>query len=511
MTASAWGEGYVVDIGYTHGYYPELSPALLRFVGILAGVTPIDHERPYTYYELGCGNGRSLILHAAANPHARFIGIDFNPAHIHSARSFAEECKASNVTFFEKSFAELVELDTPDAEFITSHGVWSWINEENRQHIVQFIRKRLQPGGFVYLSYNCLPGVGQIAPLQRLLLEHAKLRGGDIDKQSQSSIDFVLRLEKAGAQYFQLNPLAKSRLAGFSKQDPRYLVHEYFNDNWVPFYHADVARDVAEAKLGYIGSASLLDNFEQFILKPDMAKLIAEVGDRTVAETVKDFARNQSFRRDVFARGAPKATGSELEGMLQHTRFCLARPRSFCKLETKTAAGNVSLQEAAYAPVLDALARAPMTYSELALAPEMAKFTPVSLRQALFGMAALGNILPALPAAGDEARTRSTQQYNDGALRSVEPDSSGVILASPVLGAGIRLSTLDAQILKGPHDEQEAAQSLASEIRRQGKKLVKEGKPIETEEELATVISAQVRFFLNELLPWLRVLGIAQK
>ena len=61
------------------------------------------------------------------------------------------------------------------------------------------------------------------------------------------------------------------------------------------------------------------------------------------------------------------------------------------------------MQAEAYAPVLDALARAPMTFDELARAPECAKLDRVRLRQAVFGMAALGNIVPALPATGEDA------------------------------------------------------------------------------------------------------------
>lgn len=34
---SDWTGGYVADIGYTHGYYAELSPARARFALLKAG------------------------------------------------------------------------------------------------------------------------------------------------------------------------------------------------------------------------------------------------------------------------------------------------------------------------------------------------------------------------------------------------------------------------------------------------------------------------------------------
>jgi len=52
----SWSEGYVVDLDYTRGYFRDLSPVHLRFATLLGGVEAAD-AAPYTYYELGCGNG----------------------------------------------------------------------------------------------------------------------------------------------------------------------------------------------------------------------------------------------------------------------------------------------------------------------------------------------------------------------------------------------------------------------------------------------------------------------
>ena len=364
MAALDWAEGYVVDLDYTRGYFRELSPALLRFVTLLGSVEA-QNDTTFTYYELGCGNGLSTALHAAANPSGRFCGVDFNPTHIHNARKLAQDVGIGNVRFLEKSFAELLQEDVEEAHFIVLHGVWSWVAAEHRGHLLEFMRRKLRPGGIVYLSYNCLPGLSQVAPLQRLLLEHANLGAGDrLDKVSRS-MEFAARLHKAEARFFSANPLAAARLAEMSRHDPHYLAHEYQNANWSPSYHADLARELAGAKLTYAGSATLLDNFEQFVLRPEMAKIVSGIPDRAFAETVKDFARNQVFRKDVFTRGAPKATPAALESMLAETRFALVRPRASCRLQASTPAGEVTLQAEAYAPVLDALARAPMTFAEL--------------------------------------------------------------------------------------------------------------------------------------------------
>ncbi|MGA7986157.1 MAG: class I SAM-dependent methyltransferase, partial [Burkholderiales bacterium] len=159
MAEPSWAEGYVVDVGYTHGYFRELAPAALRFAALLGGLRAIDAARPFTYYELGCGNGRSTMVHAACYPQGRFYGVDFNPLHVRNARELAQRAGLDNARFLENSFAELHGLELPEADFVCLHGVYSWINAENRRHVVEFVRRRLAPGGLVYLSYNCLPGL----------------------------------------------------------------------------------------------------------------------------------------------------------------------------------------------------------------------------------------------------------------------------------------------------------------------------------------------------------------
>ncbi len=509
MQEQSWAEGYVVDVGYTHGFYRELTPALLRFVTLLGEVQAADIEKPFTYYELGCGNGYSTALLAAANPHGRFIGADFNPTHIHNARKLAAEAEAANVEFIEKSFAEMVAMELPEADVVALHGVWSWVSAENRGHIVEFLRRRLKPGGIVYISYNSLPGQCQVAPLQRLLADHAVRGTGPLPARIGQSVDFARRLQLAGADFFRASPFATARLASIGKQDPSYLAHEYYNDHWTPFYHADVARDLAEAKLTYAGSSALVENFDPFVLSPELAALIAEAGDSSaIRETLKDFARNKVFRRDVFTRGAPKPAPPVLDTLLGRVRFALARPRSGCRLTEKTPAGELTLEAAAYAPVLDALTRAPMTFDELASAPETAGMTRPKVRQAVFGMAALGNVFPALPAEGDTERRASTARFNKAILaRPVA--RADTVLASPVWGSGVALNPLDRLLLNGPRTHRDAVEHALKGFLQSGAKAKRGDRPIESMEETRAVIDERAAFFLGELLPFFRQIGIA--
>ena len=77
MTAS----GYITDVAYIPGFYPQMSPVAMRHVAALNGILPPKTADGFRYLELGCGLGRSLTTLAAANPQGTFVGVDVNPEH----------------------------------------------------------------------------------------------------------------------------------------------------------------------------------------------------------------------------------------------------------------------------------------------------------------------------------------------------------------------------------------------------------------------------------------------
>lgn len=85
---SDWTAGYVAEIGYTHGYYRELSPVMLQLAMLTQGIHA-TRGAPLRYLELGFGQGLSLAIHAAACP-GEYWGTDFNPAHAANARELVD-------------------------------------------------------------------------------------------------------------------------------------------------------------------------------------------------------------------------------------------------------------------------------------------------------------------------------------------------------------------------------------------------------------------------------------
>jgi SAM-dependent methyltransferase len=155
-----WQDGYVIDIPYTAGFYRELSPAYLNLLAALLVVRASTlPDREFSYCELGCGFGLGPLLLAATNPQGRFHGYDFNAAQIAKARQLAARAGLANAHFGEESFASLAAAGRDDGvrfDVIVLHGVYSWVSEDNRRHLVHYLREHLKPGGMAYVSYNCM-------------------------------------------------------------------------------------------------------------------------------------------------------------------------------------------------------------------------------------------------------------------------------------------------------------------------------------------------------------------
>ncbi len=162
---SDWSGGYNVDLGYTFGYYREISPDWMAFAALIQGGAP--PQNAWRYLELGCGQGVGLILLAARHPDHDFLGIDFNPLHIAHARNLASAAGLANVTFEEADFVDLARdwpKDWGKFDYVSAHGIYSWLAGPVRRGLIGTLTHATAPGALVYLSYNTHPDGSRRSP-----------------------------------------------------------------------------------------------------------------------------------------------------------------------------------------------------------------------------------------------------------------------------------------------------------------------------------------------------------
>lgn len=514
-----WTDGYVTDINYTHGFYQELSPLWLTTAATLLGFRAPALDKPYTYAELGCGQGFNANLLAAANPGGRFWGFDFNPAQTAHGRLLAEWAGLGNIEFHEASFQHLaVSADGawPEFDFIVLHGIHSWVSRDNQLAILEFIRRFLKPGGLVYISYNCWPGWASMAPLQRLFLTYADSHPGRSDIQARKALDFIHQLRDGGAAFFGVHGDIASRLDVAAKADIHYVAHEYLNRSWNISDFAAMAEDCARAKLNYLGSASLVENLDSLSAPPGLLPMLQAEGDPVLRQTIMDFASNKGFRRDIYQKGLSSLTTQEYLEAVHRIRLCplnIPKPApgtaTVEEIKFKTPMGEANGHKDLYAPLLRLLDEGPRSLGEIAAQPSMANKSLGDLVEIALLLVNAGYAHPCLEGASQAAASN----FNRAVCQAVLDGHNYNFLAAPHLGSGIAAAFMDivaAQVLAAEPDLGENAfvDKTWQMLDAKGRRLVKDGNILATKEESEAELKSVLASFRGGKSNQWRRLGI---
>ncbi|HYD60225.1 MAG TPA: class I SAM-dependent methyltransferase [Noviherbaspirillum sp.] len=509
-----WTAGYVADVGYTYGYYTELNPLRVKLAFLNAGLV---FPEVGNACELGFGQGLSANFHAAAST-VKWCGTDFNPAQAAFAQELADAAD-SGARLYDDAFADFcTRTDLPDFDYIGLHGIWTWISDENRTIIVDFIRRKLKVGGVLYVSYNTLPGWASYVPLRHLLTEHAEVIGSEghgIVSRVDGALEFATRLLATNPAYARGTPLVDERLKLMRDQNRRYLAHEYFNRDWHPMHFATMAQWLEPAKLSYACSAHYLDHIDQLNLTGEQLSFLKEIPDANFRETVRDFMVNQQFRKDYWVKGARKLSALEQAEVLRDQQVILATHRADVVLKVKGALGDADMNAAVYAPILDVLADHKVkTLGQIEQTLRGNNGLNFGkLLQAIMVLAGAGYLMPVQEEQSVAKVKKSTDKLNKHLMDKARGNGEINYLASPTIGGGVAVGRIAQLFLlareqgrKTPQDWADYAwQVLAS----QGQRIQKEGKTLESVEENRAHLGAQAQTFADKQLPLLKALQIA--
>jgi SAM-dependent methyltransferase len=507
-----WTAGYVADVNYTYGYYTELNPLRARLAFLNAGLVPPANG---IHCELGYGQGISTNIHAAASA-SSWYATDFNPTQASFAQSLARVSKAE-AHLTDEAFAEFcVRTDLPDFDSIGLHGIWSWVSDENRAIIVDFIRRKLKIGGVVYISYNTQPGWAAIAPVRDLITEHSEVMsasGQGIVSRIDASLDFVDKLFGTSPAFLKANPLVAERFKAIRTQSRNYLAHEYFNRSWVPMPFSKVLEWLTPAKISFACSANYIENFDSVNLTGEQQELLREIPDAMFRESVRDFMVNQQFRRDYWVRGPRKLSALEQVEAFRGLSVVLVNHRPDVSMKITGGACEATMQPAIYVPILDSLAdHKPRTLDQIELAVKKSGVNLAQVIQAIMILASIGHVADVQ----DDAIVVKARAYTDKLNRYIVEKARNSndlnYLASPVTGGGIRLSRTEQLFIfalqQGKKQPAELVQFVFEILVRQNHKIVKNGKVLETPEENKAELTTQVQAFVSKQIPILKALQI---
>jgi SAM-dependent methyltransferase len=513
MTAPA--EGYVTDVAYIPGFYPNLAPVAIRYVAALNRVAPPPVANGFRYLELGCGLGRSLTTLAAANPRGEFVGIDINPDHTAAVNRDIAAGGLTNARVITSGFSDVPE-DLGEFDFIALHGILSWVAPQVRDEILAIARRNLAPGGLLLVSYNAMPGWAHLQPIRGILLQYAALRQGDSVQRVRDALAYLVFIRDKHAKYFDDNPRAAAYVDALLKQDARYLVHEYLHEHWTSFYFAEVSAMFGSAGLTFVGCLPVFTNFWDLCVRPEFQELFRTTTNRLVTEAHKDFCANTAFRWDVYAK-APRVM-PDIAARLREADdlfFRASRPGITLPYQANLGVVTSTVQGPLYQTLLDVLGRRSLKLSEILADGRLTGTAQAEIARAVDAGVAMGLFdVTACPVADSDSdlsgRVTVSHAFNRAVLAADSLGGRALALASEATGTGHTLGDLDAAILHelAERGGEGLAERIDARLGTSGRSLQQNGERVTDPTQRMELLRKACAAFREDILPQLARLGI---
>ncbi len=473
----AWNAGYVADVPYVGNFVKRISPAWMSLAATAAHQIPPDISKPFRYLELGCGFATSTLVCAAANPHAEFVAVDFMPEHVAFANRAIQRTGLTNLKVIEASFSDLVSDPASlggTFDFITTHGVYTWVRPEVQADLRTLIGRHSAPGCLIYIGYNALPGWTSSLSLQSLLRHFASAHRGTSAERFVAAIKQIKHIRDMGSRALggptTLTEIELSSPLEQALKDPddisqralSYLAHEYLNEHWKPKFLAEMCEELSDIKLRFLASAALINMIDQSLWSPEQADMISAISDSVTQEIAKDMILPSSFRRDIFVRGRSFVPLQVRNHHLAQTTLALARPAREAKGEYSIREQGIKFDDAPIKMMATALENGPKTVGEIQAILSKADISYSALEITAM-LADMGIAEPVV-----RGRTGSSlKDFNMNLLATAKEampmDQLG--LASPVTGSGIQLSLMHLVLYEWLADGKPETTKLPNGIR----------------------------------------------
>lgn len=284
-------------VPYASHPFPQSQPARLAAIATLFGLDAPD-IRTARVLELGCAAGGNLIPFAALWPQSRCVGVDLSARQIADGQAIVSELGLTNCDLRHASITD-IDPSWGQFDYIICHGVWSWVPEAVRTHILKVCHDNLSANGVAYVSYNTYPGWHMRGAIRDLMRWHA---GGLTDpqqkaQQARAVLQFLCDSTPAEGDAYGLMLRNEARL--LAQQGDYYLLHEHLEDVNHPVYvHEFFAQCIAHG-LEYLAEAEV-----QTMLPTGLPPATADTLRRIAPDIVRmeqylDFLRNRTFRQTL--------------------------------------------------------------------------------------------------------------------------------------------------------------------------------------------------------------------
>jgi len=313
-------------------------------------------------------------------------------------------------------------------------------------------------------------------------------------------------------RYFRNNPAAATAVESYFRRAGSYLAHEFLNQTWEPFFAIDVADEMAESGLSYIGSATLVDNHPALVMDAGAAEAVAALPTERQRQLAVDFAVNQRFRRDVFVRGRSARDETEAARHLESAAIGVVANPDRIATKARVPRGEITFQSD-FIGELQALMRGgSMTLGETVAALGGRGRNEREIARNLMFLVAAGPLMPFARAFRFDVlheRPRVANRLVERVLTYVVRHRVSRAIPCEALGNGVEVRPIDALAitawLDGTQDVEDLKMYLLAGMREPGSDVAVNGSLAQSPTEEAT---AAARHVVEQLVPNFIRLGL---
>ncbi len=307
------------QVPYPCNAYPQTHPEHLATIARLQGIKTAQPDR-CRYLEIGCGDGGNLLPLAYALPDSQFVGIDLATSSIEAACHHKREFGQTNVEF---RALDLMDLD-PSAlgqwDYIVAHGVFSWVPEAVRTHLLTLCRELLAPQGVAFISYNAYPG-SHIRDMAREMMVYHTDNAPDSEtkiNQARALMKFLAQSHGTDDEYGILLRAEAERVLNYT---PNHFFHDDLADINQPYYLHQFADLAAAHGLQYLGDADYA-SMHATRYPSEVRDSLSSLGDDPIRrEQYLDFIKCRRFRQSLLCHQGASLTHHAPLSLMQDLFF----------------------------------------------------------------------------------------------------------------------------------------------------------------------------------------------
>ena len=277
--------------------YEDTHPARLATMAALYGMRPCPVAR-CRVLELGCGVGANIIPMAAQYPDSEFIGIDLSARSIEAGSSVVSALGLTNITLRHASITD-VDAAYGMFDYITAHGVYSWVPSPVRDKLLAVYHDNLAPQGVAYVSYNAHPGSKLRDMVRDMMLFHVRDIADPVDRVGQARA-VVKAISEATDKRTVHHLAVNEQLKRIEKMGDDILFHDDLTEGAEAFLLHEVVAAAEGHGLQYL-SDSLLERRSLERLPDTMKGLLSQFSASAymARDQYHDFIDGHAFRKTL--------------------------------------------------------------------------------------------------------------------------------------------------------------------------------------------------------------------